>query len=594
MAIPLSPEEQARIDAYWGGAPQSSAAAPAMSAAPDPAVATYWGAPPPAAPEMPPAGPPPPPPQASPPPPAPYQPNPGLPGYQPNPGATPEVAAPPPPASPGLSASDFKVGAELSAAPPQIAQQEAIRQASLGGPTAADNAALADLNARLAATKTAAPPAGRGAPANPDPFGIGAAQRAQLGAYDARMGAMGRAATAEQDRDVMHAEHAANLSRMQEEDAAIARAEQEYAAKHFDEQMTEIGRQLDDVRTRKVDPLKAIHDSPALGAISVLGGMVSGFYQGLTNGQENAFIKDLHMQMDRAVAEQERQIRDEKFVLDEGANMLHQQRQAQKDDALAKMQFRNLMYEAAKNEMAAEAERNGTDIAKANADAGIELVRGEQARLQEQIARQKAAQSAAAASAAHSQRKEVQKAMLEQYDRGIASGMAPGQAVDWARHVVGLAYAPGIPNPRPSAAASGGADPLSVVPKTLQSEAAKELQAHSTAESGIRALDGQFANWRSVGVTSPRQMDSIKATISGVYKSALGPGMSSDKDFETFIEPNIPKLGDSAETLAMKQRNIASTIRGKVATPILDSHAKGWRQPTAQEADAALGAKPVR
>ena len=93
------------------------------------------------------------------------------------------------------TASDFAIGVQLSAPPEPVLQQQAIQQA-VGGPTPADNAELSQFKASLAAPQAA--PVDRGGPrgpSNPDPYGIGAAQKAQLGAFDARMGAMGRAAT---------------------------------------------------------------------------------------------------------------------------------------------------------------------------------------------------------------------------------------------------------------------------------------------------------------------------------------------------------------------------------------------------------------
>ncbi len=458
MAIPLSPDPNAT---YWGTDP--TAAPPAD----DDLVSQYWGLEPVNAV-------------------APYQPNPGAPGYNPNPGSAPAqpgamLGAGPavPPEQRGVIgragaavAKAFSDPAPLFQNPLGKAQQPidlgeidvvdggkidappAKKDVNLTGigPTAADDAALATLNAKLSAPKSMPKV---GAPANPDPYGILAAQKAQLGAFDSRMAAMTRAANAEQDRDFKRAEHAAVLARMQEEDAAIGRAEHEYATKLFDEQMTELGRQLDDVKTRKVDPLKDFKESPALGVLAVVGGAVGGFFQGLSGGSKNEFLETLERHIDRGVAEQERQIRDEKWTLSEGANMLHQQRQAQKDDLLAKAQLRNLTYEAVKNEIAAEAERDGTDIGRANADAAIALVAGQQADLQRQIGEQKRSQAMAAAAMQHARAKEVQTAIFNQYEKNLASGMPPGQAVDWARYLIGQVYgvpgAPGRPADDPAA-----------------------------------------------------------------------------------------------------------------------------------------------
>ena len=371
--------------------------------------------------------------------------------------AAPPPEAPKPPVDPvagwaaaaGISAPKERVyndflptdggAAGVKVAPPAPTKPAAAPAAPMG-PTAADDAAFAAYKAKLAAPKPSG--GGKGALANPDPYGIGAAQKAQIAALDARMGAMGRAATAEQDRGVLVAEHQANLARMQEEDAAIARSEQDYAGKLFNEQMTEIGRQIDDVKARKVDPLKDFKEAPALGVLAVVGGAVGGFYQGISGGQRNQFLDELDHHIERGIAEQERQIRDEKFALGEGINMLHQQRQAQKDDSLAHAQMRNLAYEAVKNEIAAEADRVGTDIAKANADAAIADIAGRQGALQEQIARQKQSVALAAANQAHARQREVQETYKATYDKALSAGLSPAVAEYEARRLVGVVYGP--------------------------------------------------------------------------------------------------------------------------------------------------------
>ena len=59
------------------------------------------------------------------------------------------------------------------------------------------------------------------------------------------------------------------------------------------------------------------------------------------------------------------------------------------------------------------------------------------------------------------------------------------------------------------------------------------------------------------------------------------------------VEQNLPKMGDSEETLHLKEQTINRFVQSKVATPILDAHAPGWRKPSTSEANAALGAKPM-
>jgi hypothetical protein len=279
---------------------------------------------------------------------------------------------------------------------------------------------------------------GGGGKPNPDPYGIQAAQKGLLGTYDAQMAAANKLGMAKEAQASMMAEHQDNLARQQQEDAAITNAENDIALKHYDEQMTEIGRQLDDVKTRKVDPLKLIHDSPAMGVFAVLAGAVSGFYQGLTHGEHNEFLADLDRQFDRSIAEQERQIRVEGENIHTGINLLGQQRAAQKDDQLAKLQTRNLLYEASKNEMLAEASRAQGPIEKAQADAAMAEIQRGQGQLQLQIAQQKQAQALAYANQAMAMRKEQATQYFNAYKEGITAGLTPAQAEIEGRRAVGI------------------------------------------------------------------------------------------------------------------------------------------------------------
>lgn len=409
MAIPLSPDEQARVDAYWGGQGLTSSAGPAMSAAPPDPAASYYGAPP----EQPP--------------PQQVQLDPAAPSASPVGPPEPLMSVAPTP-QPTTSEPNMSVTPK-DYYPPSWA------------PTAADNAAFQNYTAKLTQPKPASSGAASGAKAaNPDPYGLEAARKAELASFDTRKGAVDRAATAQQDATVMQAEHLKNLGRQQEEDAAIGRAENEIAQRHFDDGMSEINRQLDDVKSRKVDPYRLMKESPALGAFSVIGGIVGGFYQGLNGKDKNPFLEDLNRQIDRGIAEDERQIRDERSAVGEKASLLQQLRLSQKDKATADLQYRNLAYEAAKGQINAEAQAAGTGVARANADDAIAQLSAAQAQLQEQIAAKKQAAAVAAAQHATAHAKEVHETYKSIYEKVLSAGHTPAQAEAEARRAVGVIY----------------------------------------------------------------------------------------------------------------------------------------------------------
>ena len=445
MANPqLTPEEEAAIiNGYWSG--PSYSAGPPAAAPPPPA------APAPAAPAT-----------------LPYQPNPGAPGYNPNPGATPDTPATPqgallgapatgprptPPNPHPLFQNPFNQTAidmgEVDAPAPDLAPPVPA------GPSAADDAAFAQFRAKQDADSTAKEKkiasyyaSGSPAKANPDPYGIAAAQQGQVDALGARMHAMGRAADADAVKAVQIAEGQRDLGRMQQEDAAIDRAQAELAQRHFDDGMQEIGRQLDDVRAAKIDPLRKMKEEPALAVSAIVGGMIGGFYQGITGGQRNEFLADIDRQLDRAYEEDVRQLGDKKFALGQAQNLLGEQRAVQKDADLARLQSRNLQYEAIKQQIDAQATEDGTPAARARADDGIAQMQGQQQALIEEIGRRKKAQADAAGAAGMAQAKEVRDFRYKVYEKMIGEGFSPAQAEAEARRQVAIQYLGGV-GPRP-------------------------------------------------------------------------------------------------------------------------------------------------
>lgn len=569
----MSPDEQAQIAAYWGlnpvdpNLPQDPFAQGAAAAGISPAPPQ-------------PAGPPAPPPD-------PFA-----------AGAAKAGIAPP---APEKVYNDFDPAAVTGVhpfAPPPKPAAPPPRSPAPMGPTAQDDAEFEAFKAKQAAAKPApAPPPAAprgpvGPPPNPDPYGINAATKKMVGSYDEQMGAARSLALhqgAQADRvGTLEAERA----RRRQEDASILQAEDEEAAKRMDASISEVQRQLDDVRSKKIKPMRMMDQGPGMGVMAIVGGVMGGLYQWATGSKSNPFIDDLDRMIDRQMAADEKNLDNEKAAIGQKMSLLQQQRAVYQDTRVAKLAAKNLYYEAMKDEITAEAQKYDVPMYNDRAQAAIAQLEREQGALQKQLGESLRQKDAAAAAQQYAHVKEVRDLRNSVFDKVLQATGSPEIAEAEANRQVAIVYAPGAVGARTPSGKS--TNPLSAVPKDLKSEAAKEWQAHSTAEVGIRGLEEQFQKWERTGVTDQRQLASIKGTIAGIYKGSLGPGMSSDKDFEAFIEPNIPKMGDSPETLAMKRANIAATIRGKVATPILDSASPGWKPQTREEKAAALGAKPVR
>lgn len=223
----------------------------------------------------------------------------------------------------------------------------------------------------------------------------------------------------------------------------------------------------------------------------------------------------------------------------------------------------------------------------------------------QEAARLKAQQAAAAAAAAHSKE---QKEQIKEYRALVQKNMENGDDLNVAQaRALAVMGGPGafkgnlptLPGkPEPGSAPKAG-DPVSFVPKHQQTEAIKEQSDFAKAEKSVKNVDKMFDQWRQgsagIGATvTGSQRDLIKANIA-VY--AKGTGMNSDKDYDFYIKPNIPELGDSDETLARKQQALRDAIISRNPTPILDRHAPGWRALQPDEATEAgktqFGFKPA-
>jgi hypothetical protein len=567
----VTPEEQAMIENYWGISRRPDAA-PAPAAPPpalDLGAMAFGGAP---------------------------KPPPALVG------APPPVPAPPPAPNNAPIPQDFQAKLDAALGPPRPApgvmdpvtrapewdpstiNPKTIQFAPPGqpaaaaapiGPTASDDAEFQRAMAKLGGTPkptpaTAPRPAGK---ANPDPFGIRAAQKGLLDTYDTRANALRQIQSAEADKAAVVGDHRAELARRHSEDASIAGMEQDYAARHFDEKMTELERQLDDVATKKIDPQRLMKETPGLGFMAIIGGAIGGFYQGLTRSGENPFLKELNIMIDRDIAAQEKEIDTGIRGANQQMGLLAQQRAIFQDTQQAKMAAQALYYQSAEDQLMAEAARYDQPIYKARAEEAAAQIQAEKQALLLKIAEQQRAQSAAAAGQAFTREKEVHAMYRDVYDKVLGATGNPAMAEQEARRQIGVVFSPSAVQPR---AAAVSADPLALVPKDQRSEAVKELQSHANKDKVVSAISKSFQDWRDTSVTSPARLNSTRSAISGTIMANV-PGIRSDVDFKEIVEPNLPSHLDSEETLRHKEATIRQFVESKTTTPILDAHAPGWR-----------------
>ncbi len=414
MGVPLSPDEQARIDAYYGGAGLSSPAAAPPPPPGDPSA--YFGPPSPQVDSGPlypsgsyaDAGPPPP----AAPAPHPFSWNaPGFENKAPSGGAvlgrTEPGPAPPPVAPSGGSPSPFARGGAPSdlepsvpAAPPGAANDAAKALAQYGGVGGP-------------AKPKVIGGGGHGGPRGPSDYEKGVAGLRST--YGDDKGALQRGAAAEEARADTIAEGAGQIARTKQDDEAIQRVEAANAAQTFADYSAETQKQIDDVRSKTIDPNRAYSDTGSK-VTAVLGGLLGGLYQGLNHLSNNPFIDQMNKVIDRDIAAQETDLRTKKESIGERKGLLAEMRATYKDEALAKIQARNLYYEGAKEELMAQAAQYDSPAIQARADQAITAMTREQTKLDiNEAIRKAAAAQAASAAAEHRRQIDFENALKRQH-----------------------------------------------------------------------------------------------------------------------------------------------------------------------------------
>lgn len=561
---PLSPEAIAAGETYYSGG--YTPAPTASTYASDPA--SYYGAAPVA---QAPLGPPPPPPA----------PPPNLP-----PGIDPSWlrGAPVPPAV-GLNsmpaAETVKPGQPLFGGPsgaptmpkqaplaPEMPPPAAPANMAAGGPTAGDDREFAALMALQRAKKPAGG-GGGGAPANPDPFGIDGANRALLDSYRMQGEGILAQSDAERARSMRRAEMLSTAAKHREEDATIQLSEQAEADRRFNEMQADAQKQLDEVRAQKVDPDRLMK-SDGMAFKAIIGGLFGGLYMGINKLSSNPFIDNLNKQIDRDIAAQEKNIDQGRAAVADKMNLIRDQRTQFKDSQVAKLQAKNLAYEATITAIEAEAAKFDDPISQARAAQGIAGVQREQAAVQKQLGEEKRRVAMAASAAGMADVKAKRELFKEIYEKGIASGMAPAQAESEATRMLANLYGGGA-GARPAEAVGPNGDPLANVPKNQHEAASKELQARADVSKATGSLEQAWANFDEAGVIAGGR-DAWQASIMGMLKPHM-KGANSDADLKMLISPLVPVTGEPNSQRQAKLMAAKALLQSGAATPVLDRYA---------------------
>ncbi len=242
---------------------------------------------------------------------------------------------------------------------------------------------------------------GGGRPSGPSDYDK--ANKAMRGTYDEDRAATQEGANAEKGRAAMMAQGAADIAQRKMEDQAIAQVEAANAAKHFEDYSAETQRQIDDVKSLKIEPNRAYSDAGSAFA-AVIGGILGGVYQGMNKLSSNPFIDQMNKVIDRDIDIQKHDIATKKGAIAERKGMLADMRGTFKDEQLAKLQAKNLYYEGAKEQLAAEAATYDSPAIQARANQAIAAINREQTKLDINDAIRKASAAQAAAGAAEHRR----------------------------------------------------------------------------------------------------------------------------------------------------------------------------------------------
>lgn len=283
------------------------------------------------------------------------------------------------------------------------------------------------------------PQRGGGVGGGVNPF---AGLRAQLN--DARtevMSGMDQDAELQRDMGDAKATKMAKMADLQQQQAADmvidARAQQQadYDAQQKHKAFIERNEQLaNEIGEQKIDPNRVMRNKDSAEKVTfVLGAVLGGALRGLDGGR-NDTLDRLDKEIDRDISVQQDAINNKKASLAARQSLFGQMLQETGDSRVAAMQTRNLMYEAMKQDLMANAERLGIPEVKVNAEIGVRAIQARQDALREQLAatqlQSAQQQAAAAASARASAEKEAWARSMQMAELGLKKD---AQAIELAK-----------------------------------------------------------------------------------------------------------------------------------------------------------------
>ncbi len=434
-----------------------------------------------------------------------------------------------------------------------------------GGTTPAEDRAFRDLVAGMPDPNKpkAAPGAGPSGPSGPS--AIDKATKALRGTFDEDKAAIQRGANAETDRAALMAQGSGELARQKMDDEAGRQVEASTAAQHFADYQAETQRQIDAVRQKTIQPNRAYADTGSA-VTAVIGGVLGGIYQGLNKLQSNPFLDQMNKTMDRDIAAQEADLATAKGAIAERKGMLADMRTTYKDEALAKLQARNLYYEGAKEQLAAEAATYDSPAIQARADQAISAISREQAKLDIDAAMKKASAAAGAAAAAEHRRQTdfnnriaLQKVQNETLTAGASAakdlrdaggGTAPGDTI-------GAVPKAQVPAAIAELAVKEKKDRTNTMLDTLQSDATNRSRVNP-----LNAIPGTDAGDRD------NRIDVLNSQIVSLIR---GQGDSDAKSEERLKKLQINYTDNDAQ-IQFKIDQLREKVAGNNPTPILDRY----------------------
>lgn len=187
-------------------------------------------------------------------------------------------------------------------------------------------------------------------------------------------------------------------------DAEIQREQDENAAAKHQSFLNKNAEMADDIGKLQVDPKRLVHSMGTADKIGhVLGSALGGMSAGWNGGGPNEFLQRFDKQVAQDIDAQITAIDNKKASLTQRNNVFGQMLQQTGDRRLAAIQTRNLMYEAAKQKLGAQADELGIPEVRTNAQQNISAIQHQQDAMNTQFtgeAYQTAQQQAAAAAAA--------------------------------------------------------------------------------------------------------------------------------------------------------------------------------------------------